>query len=349
MDKFLIKKSKSNNQSDQENNEPSAISGKTSENSKDLKRKPVRKFNNDWEKLYFVIEQNSRAICLLCRADSDNRKYNVERHFNGQHADINEKFPLSSDKRARELDRLKKSFHSEQNVVKRFLTKNELATLASYDIAFKLAKQGKSYANGDFFKNLMSSTIELVCSNMNDNVKNQVLDNVKMIQLSEQTVSRRVNDIGAEIEIQLKKDLEQCEWFSLALDESKDIRDIAQLVFWVRYTIDKKKYHENILALVPLNAQTRGEDIFNAFLSTVDRFNLDMKKLASACSDGAPPMTGDKVGFMARLKAYLKQNNVQHELIVYHCIIHQENLCAKAAEKSSIILKQITKVSPDHK
>lgn len=216
MDKFLTKKPKTN-QSD--NNEASTSSDKASaQKSTELKHKVARNFNQDWENQYFVMEQNGKPICLLCRAENDNRKFNIERHFNSKHGDIDVKFPLSSDKRAMEIKRLKKNIQSEQNVVKRFLTKNELTTCASYEIAFNLAKHSKPYVDGEFFKKLMCSTVETLCDNMGTKVKDQILDSMKLLQLSDKTISRRVNVIGADIENRLKSDLEKCQCFSLALD-----------------------------------------------------------------------------------------------------------------------------------
>lgn len=150
MDKYLTKKTKSDNQSDGSNTSDQNRSAEkiSKEKQDDLKHKSVRKFHNEWEKDYFVVEQNGKPFCLLCRdIGTENRKFNIERHFNSKHSEINTKFPLSSAERAKEIDRLKNSLKSEQSIVKRFLTTNELVTMASYDISFNLAKFGKPYTD----------------------------------------------------------------------------------------------------------------------------------------------------------------------------------------------------------
>lgn len=104
------------------------------------------------------------------------------------------------------------------------------------------------------------------------------------------------------------------------------------------------RIEENLLSSVPLTEKTRAEDIFNAFLAIVERFNLDLMKLVSVCTDGAPAMIGIHTGFAALLKNHITKHFKTDLFISYHCIIHQENLCASALEKNSDVLKTVTKV-----
>jgi len=46
--------------------------------------------------------------------------------------------------------------------------------------------------------------------------------------------------------------------------------------------------------------RTRGEDIFIAVKNTCMRKGLDLKNLRGICTDGAPAMTGNTQGFVAR-------------------------------------------------
>lgn len=314
----------------------------TSETSK---RKPAkRKFNKDWECLFFVTAHNDKTFCLLCRLEfSDNKKYSVERHFHNNHNEIDAKFPLQSDKRSQEILRLKYCLVSEQKVVKKYVETNELVTCASFQISYTLAKNGKAYSDGEMYKNLLQSSIETLCTNLEEKTKSYLLNNVKMLQLSHQTVCRRVIDIGDEIESQLKINLKNCTAFSLALDETTDVCHTSQLVFWVRYDLNGA-FREDILALIPTGLTTRGLDVLNALKEVCSRFELDLKKLVSVATDGAPSMVGKTNGFVKLLKDYLKEIGAQKELISYHCIIHQQNLCAKALGKDDNVLPTITKV-----
>lgn len=345
MDRFVIKKRKNDeNSSSNSNIENNNSQPSTSVESK-LKHKSIkRKFNAEWENLFFVTESNDKSICLVCRKEfADNKKYTIERHFSNSHSEINTKF-LSSEKRATEITRLKNDLKTQQKVVRSFLDKNELLTCASYQIAFNIAKSGKSYSDGEFHKNLLCSTVATLCENVDDKFKAPLLDKIKLLPLSDKTIGRRVKDLGMEIETKLKNNLQECHSFALALDESTDIADTSQLVFWVRFIIDMNNIQEDILALVPLNERTCGIDILNAFKIVHERFNLNLSKLVCVCTDGAPAMVGKNIGFVALLKKYLVENDSKQDVIAYHCILHQENLCAEAIQGECDVLDTVKQV-----
>ena len=47
-------------------------------------------------------------------------------------------------------------------------------------------------------------------------------------------ITRRADEITLDIEAQLKEDIASCQFYSLCLDESCDITDIAQLAVFIR-------------------------------------------------------------------------------------------------------------------
>ncbi|GFV52791.1 general transcription factor II-I repeat domain-containing protein 2 [Trichonephila clavipes] len=56
----------------------------------------------------------------------------------------------------------------------------------------------------------------------------------------------------------------------------------------------------------------------------MDKHHILLDKIVSISTDGAKSMTGVRKGFFATLK-----EKINPEILVYHCIIHQEALCAQ--------------------
>ena len=54
----------------------------------------------------------------------------------------------------------------------------------------------------------------------------------------------------------------------------------------------------------------------------------ELSNLVSVCTDGAPSMIGKHEGFVALLRRELPDSDT---LMSFHCILHQQNLCAKSA------------------
>ena len=166
----------------------------------------------------------------------------------------------------------------------------------------------------------------------------------EQISLSRNTLADRISEMGESIESQLREKCEKMLAFSLALDESTDVSNIAQLAIFVRGVQPDLTVVEEMLDLVPLKDTTTGEDIFNALCSTVEKFKLDWKNFVSLATDGAPSMTGAKRdGRVARLRKFLKEKGLDSiEFIAIHCFIHQEALLAQ-----SVNFQGITKVVVD--
>ena len=57
---------------------------------------------------------------------------------------------------------------------------------------------------------------------------------------------------------------------------------------------------------------------------SLDKFNIDRKNIYSITTDGAPALTGKHNGFITLFK-----ETVDHEILRYHCLIHQQQLCSQ--------------------
>jgi hypothetical protein len=74
-----------------------------------------------------------------------------------------------------------------------------------------------------------------------------------------------VLELSENVEEQLLEQLKDCLCFSLALDESTDLTDTAQLIFWVRFVLPDLKIREEILVLCGLQGRTCGTNILETF------------------------------------------------------------------------------------
>ncbi|XP_026475439.1 general transcription factor II-I repeat domain-containing protein 2B-like, partial [Ctenocephalides felis] len=120
------------------------------------------------------------------------------------------------------------------------------------------------------------------------------------------------------------------------------IKQIQQVLYFIRAVTKDFQCYEELLALGTLTGRTRGADIFKNFKEVCDKLQLNVSNLVSVCTDGAPSMRGKKEGFIALLK---KKNLNLKKLISFHCILHQQNLCAKSTILQDTLDKTIAIVN----
>ena len=108
-------------------------------------------------------------------------------------------------------------------------------------------------------------------------------------------MQRRQDEIAQQLKLSLQAKTNKKEsLFSLAVDESTDINDSAQLLIFVRCLSSSFELCEHFLSMETLASRTRGEDIFIALKNACVRSGLDLKYLRGIFTDGAPAMTGNQ-------------------------------------------------------
>ena len=126
------------------------------------------------------------------------------------------------------------------------------------------------------------------------------------------------------------------EWFSIALDESTDCQDTAQLLIYIRGIDENFVITEELLSIESLKDTTTGKDLYDSVMNSMMKSGLCLGKLASITTDGAPSLTGKHCGFVKLMNDAVKEKFPLHDVLSFHCIIHQESLC-----KSSLNIKHI--------
>ncbi|XP_054277673.1 protein FAM200A-like [Macrosteles quadrilineatus] len=114
---------------------------------------------------------------------------------------------------------------------------------------------------------------------------------------SASTSTQNTEVLAEESSKSLKQILAATDRYALALDESCDITDTAQLIVYVRFLdIKKEQFVEELLTILPISGQTRGEDLYNVLMDYFEKADLDLKKIIS--TDGARAMTGKNKGLI---------------------------------------------------
>ncbi|KAK0145774.1 General transcription factor II-I repeat domain-containing protein 2B [Merluccius polli] len=175
----------------------------------------------------------------------------------------------------------------------------------------------------------MVETADLLCPESKVKFEN--------ISLSRRTVTHRVELIDEDIVSELNKKAESFNLYSLALDESNDIKDTAQLLIFIRGINDSFEITEELLSMESLKGKTRGEDLYEQVSAVIKRMKLPWSKLASFTTDGSPNLTGKNVGLLKRIQNKVKEENPDQDVILLHCIIHQQSLCKSVLQLNHVV------------
>ncbi|KAK2716898.1 hypothetical protein QYM36_007143 [Artemia franciscana] len=190
------------------------------------------------------------------------------------------------------------------------------ALRASYAVSYLVAKQKKPHTIAEC---LILPALVKVSEIMFDTKTATALQSTPV---SNNTISRRIEDIASDIVMQVIEQIKLTKMFALQLDESTDVSGEAQVIVFVRYQ-DCSDIRENILFCQNLQSRTTGEELFKV----IDKFFAEGGILwdwcLSVCSDGAAALTGKNNGLMA----WIRKKNPKVKWL--HCIIHRQALPSK--------------------
>ena len=89
---------------------------------------------------------------------------------------------------------------------------------------------------------------------------------------------------------------------------------------------------EEMLDLCHIKGTTTGKDIYEFVNLSLDKFNIDRKNIYSITTVGAPALTGKHNVFNTLFK-----KSVDHEILSYHCLIHQQQIFAQKLNMKHLI------------
>ncbi|XP_026475590.1 general transcription factor II-I repeat domain-containing protein 2-like [Ctenocephalides felis] len=197
-------------------------------------------------------------VCLLCNTVLNTlKKANANKHYltHKEH----KYFALEGESRKTALRKLKNEKHHQQASFSAFVNQNSAAVAVSYKIAHILGKRGKPFSDIEMIKECIVEAV---------NRQHELAQNIT------EQLHTIIRNEGV--------------YFSIALDESTDKTDSAQVLYFIRAVT--KDFQEELLALGTLTGKTRGVDIFENFKEVCDKLQLNVSNLVSVCTDGAPSM-----------------------------------------------------------
>ncbi|XP_008189561.1 SCAN domain-containing protein 3-like, partial [Acyrthosiphon pisum] len=172
-----------------------------------------------------VTEKNGSHLpqCVICHTVLSNdamRPGRLERHLITNHPSLKDK-PIDF-------------FHAKINSVKRmkldstghFARENEKLMEASYEIALLIAKDKKPHTIGE---SLVKPCLFTACKTI---LNEESCAKVAKISLSNDTIKRRIDEMAHDLKNQIIEKLNKSPFFSLQCDETTDISQNSQLLFY---------------------------------------------------------------------------------------------------------------------
>ena len=141
---------------------------------------------------------------------------------------------------------------------------------ASYRVAYLLGVAGKPFSDGELVKRCLIDVVKCIHLRKENNYSSICLLRV--------TVQWRQDAKQLALSLQTKVNKE-ASLFSLAVDESTDIKDSAQLLVFICSLSPSLQLCEDLLSMETLSSCTHGEDILLAVKNACIHNGLDLKKL----------------------------------------------------------------------
>ncbi|KAF7688186.1 hypothetical protein HF521_014192 [Silurus meridionalis] len=130
-------------------------------------------------------------------------------------------------------------------------SQSKAAVKASFTVVAEIAKSAQPFNEGEFVKKCMVKVCDIVCPD-----KKQAFLNVS---LSRNTVAECTCELATNLHKQLMKKGKDCIAYSLAVDESSNTSDTAQLSIFIREVDSSLCVTEELLVLKSMHGTTTGK------------------------------------------------------------------------------------------
>jgi galactitol-specific phosphotransferase system IIB component len=228
-----------------------------------------RVFSTEWTNKYLFIVSKDKILCFVCRETvTVPKEYSLRWHFETKHPILAKLDPNEKKIKAASFV---KSLGGEQQFFKKLSTENETATRISFQISREIAAAGKCFTESEFVMKCMLIAVSKLCPERRGKFENA--------SLSRMTVQRRIADISSNLSDQLKQRVSEFCFNSVAMDESTDLKDTAQLLIFIRCVDRNFEITEELAGMLSMTGRTTGKDISSEVIKCVnDKLGFDFTK-----------------------------------------------------------------------
>ncbi|XP_072909805.1 general transcription factor II-I repeat domain-containing protein 2A-like isoform X2 [Hemitrygon akajei] len=293
-----------------------------------------RDFQEWWSERFGMIKKGDKAFCNFCSETVVCRTSSVKRHYETVHKQLCNK---SEQEQKEHISQEICNKQMQSQILKSFISDGSNLVAASFEVSKVIVKHGKPLSDGEYVKESWLECAPFLFNSFPE--KEKIIQRIKGLPVSSNTIEERILMMGTNVAEQLTKDISSCKFLSICLDVSIDVKSPARLAIIARFCRDDE-IREELVNLIMLPEHTTGVEICKAVVKALSGRQVNLSKIVSVTSDGAPSMIAKEAGFVDLL-----ENDVGHPLVGFHCIVHEEALCAEAHLKElEEVMKIVTKV-----
>ena len=271
-----------------------------------------------------IVNGEERPQCVICLnilAIDSMVPSKLKRHLEKQHQEYASK---DSDFFKRKL----KGFSQQKQVFETTTTVATKALLASYKVAHRIAQCKKPHTIAETL--LLPAAIDMVEIMCGEASAQQL----KKIPLSDNTVARRIEEIGKDLCDQLLNVLRTSQ-FGLQVDEATDVAKDAHLIAYVRYAAGDE-IKEDFLFCKVIHDRATAAEVFQIIDTFFSENYIKWENCVGLCTDGARSMSGRHFGLQALVREKAPK------AVWTHCMIHRQALASSSLpEELSTVLNTV--------
>ena len=72
-------------------------------------------------------------------------------------------------------------------------------------------------------------------------------------------------------------------------------------------------------------------------LQAFEKFGMDLLTLCAIATDGARAMFETGIKLVGLLKSALREKDISDDFAIFHCVTHQQNMCANSLNYKRVI------------